>query len=57
MSYGGIDIVEFDPEHGRFYIHREDGDYWNTYKISDEPGFVDWIESYKDELEIYDLSR
>lgn len=54
--YGGIDVVEFDMDHGRFYVHREDGDYWNIYYISEEPGFLDWIERYEDEFDIYEVS-
>lgn len=57
MSYGGIDIVEIDSEYDRFYVHREDGDYWNSYHISEEPGFLSWIEDRQDDFEIYDLNR
>lgn len=57
MSYGGIDQVEIDEEYDFFYVHREDGDYWNRYSISEESEFLDWIENYQDDIEIYDLGR
>lgn len=55
MGYGGIDIVEIDEEHGFFYVHREDSDRWNRYEIENERGFLDWIESYEEDIDIYDL--
>lgn len=57
MSYGGIDTVEIDSEYDRFYVHREDGNYWNTYHISEEQEFLSWIEYHLEDLEIYDLGR
>lgn len=56
MSYGGIDQVEIDEEYDFFYVHREDGDYWNRYSISEESEFLAWIEDHED-IDIYDLGR
>lgn len=47
--------MEIDEEHGFFYVHREDSDRWNRYKIEKEQGFLDWIESYESDIAIYDL--
>ena len=55
MSYGGIDIVEIDKEHNFFYVHREDGDYWNRYYISEEIEFLGWIANHEEDIEVYDL--
>ena len=53
----GIDELEIDAERGWFYVHREDGDYWNRYKIEEEAGLLDFIFSYDDEnLSISDIT-
>jgi len=50
MSYGGVDEVEMDEIHGRYYVHRQTelGGYWDTYSIKDDSDFLEWLKSYKE---------
>ena len=50
MSYGGIDEVEMDEEHGRYYVHRdtESGGYWNSYSIKKDAEFLEWLKEHKE---------
>lgn len=52
----GIDILQIDESHGFFYVHREDSDRWNRYKIKSEKSFMDFVLGYEDsDLSVEDI--